>query len=67
MKNKSKSQPEGDLLTIDEFCARHRLSRQFFYSRLDEMPCSFKIGARRYITREAAAKWRAERDATAEA
>jgi hypothetical protein len=53
---------EADLLTVDEFCRRHRVSRQVFYRRREEMPRTFTIGARRYITREAAARWREERE-----
>jgi hypothetical protein len=56
---------EADLYTIEEFCRRHRMSKQAFYRRLNEMPTTFTIGARRYITREAAARWRREREAQA--
>jgi hypothetical protein len=56
---------EADLYTVDEFCRRHRMSKQAFYRRLSEMPTTFTIGTRRYITREAAARWRSEREAQA--
>ena len=34
-----------------------------FYKRPDLMPDTFSIGKRRLISREAAARWRAEREA----
>ena len=34
-----------------------------FYKRPDLMPDTFNIGKRRLISREAAARWRAEREA----
>lgn len=54
---------DADVMTVAEFCRRHRLSRKSFYRRISEMPATFMVGARRYITREAAAQWRAERSA----
>jgi hypothetical protein len=52
-----------DAYSIEEFCRRHRLSVQLFYKLKKEMPPSFTIGKRRLISREAAARWRAEREA----
>lgn len=49
--------------SIEEFCRRHRLSLQMFYKRPDLMPRTFSIGKRRLISHEAAARWRAEREA----
>ncbi|UPK40525.1 hypothetical protein IVB18_31930 [Bradyrhizobium sp. 186] len=54
---------ETDAYSIEEFCRRHRISVQLFYKFRHEMPPTFKIGARRLITREAAAAWRREREA----
>ena len=64
---KTRSQPpafdDADAYSIEEFCRRHRLSLQMFYKRPDLMPDTFNIGKRRLISREAAARWRAEREA----
>jgi hypothetical protein len=54
---------DADAYTIDEFCKRHRISVPMFYKRPDLMPRTFNIGKRRLISREAAARWRAEREA----
>ena len=54
---------EADAYSIEEFCRRHRLSLQMFYKRPDLMPDTFSIGKRRLISREAATRWRAEREA----
>jgi hypothetical protein len=52
-----------DAYSVEEFCRRHRISVQQFYKRSDLMPDSFYVGSRRLISREAAARWRAEREA----
>jgi hypothetical protein len=52
-----------DAYSIEEFCRRHSISVQVFYKYPDLMPVSFNAGARRLISREAAARWRAEREA----
>ena len=54
-----------DCLSIAEFCRRNSLSVQYFYKCPDQMPDSFRLGARRLITREAADRWRMARDAQA--
>jgi hypothetical protein len=54
-----------DCLSIAEFCRRNSLSVQMFYKSPGEMPDTFRLGARRLITREAAARWRMARDAQA--
>jgi hypothetical protein len=48
--------------TVAEFCKRHRLSVQLFYKYEGRMPATFYIGKRRFISREAAARWRAEQE-----
>jgi hypothetical protein len=53
---------DADALTVEEFCRRHRISRGAFYLRLDEMPLTYMVGTRRYISKEAAARWRRERE-----
>lgn len=51
--------------TIAEFCVAHRFSRSKFYQLLDAglAPRTMKIGSKVLITAEAAADWRAEREA----
>ncbi|MDN4982227.1 hypothetical protein QY049_03175 [Bradyrhizobium sp. WYCCWR 13022] len=55
---------EADALSIDEFCARHRISRTLFYKLKSEglTPATFKLGARVLISREAAVSWRRARE-----
>jgi len=58
---------DADAYSIEEFCRRHRISPQAFYKYRDTMPRTFNVGARRLISREAAARWRAEREAASAA
>jgi hypothetical protein len=58
---------EADAFSVEEFCRRHRLSVQMFYKRPDLMPPTFNIGKRRLISRETAARWRAQREAASKA
>ena len=53
---------DADAFSVEEFCWRHRISVQVFYKYPDLMPNSFYVGSRRLISREAAARWRAERE-----
>jgi predicted DNA-binding transcriptional regulator AlpA len=52
-------------LSIPEFCKAHGISEGFFYKlkKQGESPREMKVGARTLITFEAAADWRAEREA----
>ena len=54
----------ADAYSIDEFCARHRISPQLFYKLKPQglMPVTFNVGTRVLISREAAAAWRRERE-----
>jgi hypothetical protein len=54
---------ESDAYSVEEFCRRHRISVQLFYKFENDMPNTFSVGKRRLISREAAARWRAEREA----
>ncbi len=54
-----------DCLSIAEFCRRNSMSVQMFYKTPGEMPETFRLGARRLITRESAERWRLARDAEA--
>lgn len=53
---------DADAYSIDEFCARHRISVQSFYKFRSEMPATFNVGTRVLISREAAAAWRRARE-----
>lgn len=56
---------ELDAYSIGQFCQRHGLSIATFYKLKSQMPATFRIGARVLISRETAAAWRREREATA--
>jgi hypothetical protein len=51
---------EKDAYSIDEFCARHGISRAGFYNTLKAGtgPRVMKVGNRTLISKEAAAEWR---------
>jgi hypothetical protein len=51
--------------TIDEFCVSHRISRRKFYDLQEQGigPRLMRIGSKVLISVEAAAMWRAEREA----
>ena len=55
---------DADAYSVDEFCARHRISPQLFYKLKPQglMPATFRVGTRVLISREAAAAWRRERE-----
>jgi predicted DNA-binding transcriptional regulator AlpA len=59
---------EPVIYTIATFCEAHRISRSTFYNLVRDgiAPRFFKLGPSVRITREAAAKWRAEREAAAD-
>ena len=52
----------ADAYSIEEFCARHRISVQLYYKNRKQMPRTFNVGARRLISKEAAAAWRRKRE-----
>jgi len=56
------------VFTIAEFCTTHRVSRTALYEEMKRGagPRHFKIGTKVLITTEAAAAWRAEREAAAQ-
>jgi len=55
------SNPEPPLYTVTAFCTAHHIARSFLYLLLREGrgPRVMKLGRRTFITREAAADWRA--------
>jgi hypothetical protein len=58
---------DADAYSVDEFCARHRISVQLFYKNRNQMPRTFNVGTRVLISKEAAAAWRHEREQAAQA
>ena len=58
---------DADAFTVNEFCARHRISVQLFYKLKPQglMPVTFNVGTRVLISREAAAAWRLARETEA--
>jgi hypothetical protein len=48
--------------SVAEFCRLHRFSIQLFYKSPHLMPTTFRVGNRILISKEAAARWRAERE-----
>ena len=61
-----KAAHDADAYSVDEFCARHRISPQLFYKNRKQMPRTFNVGTRVLISKEAAAAWRREREQAAE-
>jgi hypothetical protein len=57
----------ADAYSVDEFCARHRISTQMFYKLRSQglMPLTFRVGTRVLISREAAEAWRRAREKAA--
>jgi hypothetical protein len=53
---------EADAFSVAEFCKRHRISPQLFYKFKADMPGTFRVGTRVLISRESAARWRAQRE-----
>jgi transposase-like protein len=56
---------EGDAYTVDELCARHRISRGLLYAlwREGKGPAFMKLGHRRLVSAESAARWRQQIEA----
>jgi hypothetical protein len=54
---------DADAYSVAEFCRRHRISVPLFYKLRDQMPDTFKVGNRTLISKEAAERWRREREA----
>lgn len=54
-------------LTIDEFCAKEKISRSFFYKLEGQgkAPKTYPLGRTRRISLAAVAAWRAEREGVA--
>jgi hypothetical protein len=67
MLNDPPRQWAADAYSIAEFCKQHRISIPLFYKVRHQMPDTFNVGSRVLISREAAARWRAEREQAAHA
>lgn len=57
-------QSDTDVYTVPEFAFAHRISPAFVYKLWAQGrgPEYIKVGARRLITKEAAARWRAQQE-----
>jgi hypothetical protein len=55
---------EAQAFSIDAFCQVHCISRALLYNLWADGtgPAFFRVGSKRLISREAAARWRAERE-----
>jgi hypothetical protein len=60
MRKQAAPPPEADAYTVDEFCARHRITKRRFYELLSDGrgPRLMRLGRRPLISREAAADFR---------
>jgi hypothetical protein len=54
---------ELDAFSIPKFCQRNDISVATFYKLKEQMPATFRVGARVLISAESAAAWRREREA----
>ena len=56
---------EADAFSLATFCRRHGISLQMYYKLAQQRlaPQTFNIGTRVLVSKEAAARWRAEREA----
>src|SRR5262245_19723406 len=56
---------EPDCYTIEEFCERHRISAPYYFKLKKQglTPAEIRFGKKILITKEAAARWRQEREA----
>lgn len=59
------AEADADAYSIIEFCERHRISVQMYYKLAAQglAPQTFRVGTRVLVSKEAAARWRAEREA----
>ena len=66
-RKKPDTEPEASLLamSISQFCAAHNILEAFYYKlkKAGQGPREMHLGSRTLITMEAAAIWRAEREA----
>jgi hypothetical protein len=66
-RNPVRANPDALAMSIENFCELHGFSQDMFFKMQREGwgPDTIKVGARTLITREAAAKWRRQRQAAA--
>jgi predicted DNA-binding transcriptional regulator AlpA len=57
----------SDAMSLREFCNRHSISLSFFYllEERGQAPRTMKVGGRRLVSTEEAARWREQQTATA--
>jgi hypothetical protein len=60
---------DADAYSLAEFCQRHRISLQLFYKLMQQglAPVTFRVGTRVLVSKEAAARWRRDREAASAA
>jgi excisionase family DNA binding protein len=60
MRKQSPPPSDADAYTVEEFCARHRITKRRFYELISEGrgPRLMRLGRRPLISREAAAEFR---------
>jgi hypothetical protein len=60
---------EADAFSLAKFCRRHGISLQLYYKLAQQglAPATFNVGTRVLVSKEAAARWRAEREAASAA
>ena len=58
-----------DAYSLAEFCRRHGISLQLYYKLAQQglAPATFYVGTRVLVSKESAARWRAEREAASAA
>lgn len=56
--------PRKPVSTIDEFCKDHKITKPHYYTlkKQGKGPREMKVGRRRFVTDEAAADWRRDRE-----
>lgn len=56
---------EADAFSLERFCRRHGISLQMYYKLATQglAPQTFNVGTRVLVSKESAARWRAEREA----
>ena len=61
----AKAVDDRDAQTIPEFCRSHRISKATLNNlkKIGKAPDLIKLGAKNIVTKEASARWRAEREA----
>lgn len=61
----TKMPQEADAYSLPDFCTRHGISLQLLYKAIQQgtAPAIFRVGTRVLVSKEAATRWRAAREA----